>query len=62
VADVDIGSMAEMATTLIRTPLEASKLEQLSAALLPLLADIDRLRALPLKDCEPSFIFKPVET
>ena len=54
--------MAEMATTFVRTPLEPGELLRLRSELLPLLADLDRLRALPLKDCEPPFSFKPFET
>ena len=29
--------------------------------LIPLLAEIDALRALPLKDCEPPLVFRPIE-
>jgi hypothetical protein len=52
--------MADLAATIVRTPLEPIELERLRVALVPLLADLDRLRALPLKDCEPPFIFQPV--
>ena len=60
-ADIDLESTAATAQSLMRVPLEPIELQRLIVALLPLLADIDRLRSLTIKECEPPFVFRPIE-
>ena len=60
-ADIHLESMAAVAQVLMRVPIEPTELQRLVVALLPLLADLDHLRALPLKECEPPFVFQPIE-
>ncbi len=57
-----MATMADFTARIVRTSLEPIELQRLHADLAPLLADLDRLRALPLKDCEPSLIFQPIES
>jgi hypothetical protein len=59
--DIPLGSMATVAQVLMRVRLEPTELQPLVVALLLLLADLDRLRSLPLKECEPPFVFQPIE-
>jgi hypothetical protein len=47
---------------LTRTAIERKELDEHLASLKPLLAELDKLRALPLKDCEPPLVFRPIET
>jgi len=49
------------AAALARVPLRPEELQSHMDTLTPLLAEIDALRALPLKDCEPPLVFRPIE-
>ena len=49
------------AAALARVPLRLERLQSHMDTLTPLLAEIDALRALPLKDCEPPLVFQPIE-
>ena len=60
-ADLDFELMAASARDLLRVSVEPAELQQLANTLIPLLADIDRLRLLPLKTCEPPVVFQPFE-
>ena len=53
--------LAAAAAALARLSLEPAELRQHIDTLLPLLAELDGLRALPLKDCEPPLVFQPIE-
>ena len=58
---IDPALLAAAALALARVPMMPSELPRHADTLTPLLAEIDRLRALPLKDCEPPLLFRPVE-
>ena len=53
--------LAAAAAALARLSLEPAEIRQHIDTLLPLLAELDGLRALPLKDCEPPLVFQPIE-
>jgi hypothetical protein len=54
-------TLAAIADDVAHVPIDNAILDQQVAALAPLLAEIDRLRDLTLKDCEPRLVFLPVE-
>jgi hypothetical protein len=49
------------AAALARVQLTAAETEQHLRTLMPLLLELDALRRLPLKDCEPPLVFRPAE-
>ena len=49
------------AAALARVSLTPAETEQHLRTLMPLLSELDALRKLPLKDCEPPLVFRPVE-
>jgi hypothetical protein len=55
-------SVSKELLALTRTAIERKELDEHLASLKPLLAELDKLRALPLKDCEPPLVFRPIET
>ncbi len=59
--DIHPELLARAAAALARLSLEPADLRLHTDTLIPLLAEIDGLRALPLKDCEPPLVFQPIE-
>lgn len=54
-------TLAGIATELADIPVSDKALEGHLSALTPLMEEIDRLRALPLKDVEPALVYAPIE-
>jgi hypothetical protein len=49
------------AAALARVSLTPGEMEEQLRTLMPLLSELDALRKLPLKDCEPPLVFRPTE-
>ncbi|MDF2764962.1 MAG: hypothetical protein K0S81_1956 [Rhodospirillales bacterium] len=49
------------AAALARVTLTPAEIEEQLRTLMPLLSELDGLRKLPLKDCEPPLVFRPIE-
>lgn len=54
-------TLGNMARDIARVPIDETGIESHAPGMAALVAEIDRLRALPLKDCEPSLVFRPME-
>ncbi len=54
-------TLAGIAAELADMPVSDDALEGHLSALTPLMREIDRLRALPLKDVEPAPVYAPIE-
>ncbi len=54
-------TLAGIAAELADIPVSDDALKGHLSALTPLMEEIDRLRALPLKDVEPALVYAPIE-
>ena len=60
-ATLDPVELLSAAAALARVSLTPAETEQHLRTLMPLLSELDALRNLPLKNCEPPLVFRPVE-
>jgi hypothetical protein len=54
-------TLKNVAQDIARVSIDDAGIKGHASGLAALVAEIDRLRALPLKDCEPSLVFLPTE-
>jgi hypothetical protein len=53
--------LTAIAREVARSPVDGANMTEHVATLSALLDGIEKLRALPLKDCEPRLVFQPIE-
>ena len=54
-------TLQNMARDIAHVAIDEAGIESHVPGMAALVAEIDRLRALPMKDCEPSLVFLPTE-